>query len=789
MRVIILLIINLFIFHPVVFPQNIIMSGTIKDSQTGESLIGANVILVNTQTGVVTNNYGYFALKVASGKLIVSYSYIGYKTILDTLVVTTNITINKALQANSTDLSEVTVIQNLNLSNLNVSKNTLSPLQIKQMPGMTGEPDIIKSLQFLPGVQTANEGSNNLNVRGGGNDQNLILLDEAPVYNASHALGFYSVFNIDAIKNVTFYKGGFPAQYGGRLSSVVDITMKDGNNKKLELNGGIGLTASRLTIEGPIVKDKISFILSGRFSYVGLVANVLVGDLGKETFKIWGLRNFSTDNEISFFDLNAKINYNINKHNKVYISAYSGGDHFLSIALNNKNLMDWGNLTSTLRWNHVFKENIFSNSIIYFSKYHYSYNIEEDARNFTWKSSIKEIGLKHDLTFYLNSENTIKTGVSFVNHIFSPGVLEANSKKAAIKPTSLENKNTTESTIYISNDNKINDHLAINYGLRYTGFGIYGKANVYLYDYTMLNVVDTLYYSKGKLIKYYQGLEPRFSACYQLNKQSSIKISYNFVKQYLHLLSNSSVGLPTDSWTSPDYYIPPQSVNQYVIGYYRPLFKKAFNFSFEFYYKSLDKIIDYRDNADLFMNPQIETQILIGKGKSYGTEVLLEKKEGRLKGWIGYSFSETKYKINGINQDLWFHPRYDIRHNISFTANYVLTKRWTFSGNFKLTSGGYTTLPEGTFIYHSVAFPYFSSRNGYNLPLYHRLDLGASYSPKKNQKRKWQGQWDFSIYNVYSRKNIYALYLRSDPEVLSSNNLNYMYLFRAVPMITYNFKF
>ena len=765
------------------------ISGIVKDAQTGGTLIGVNVYILNTTEGITTNNYGYYSLKVKPAQYKICYSYMGYQTYIDTVVVTGNLTRNISLKSSLTNLTDVTITRNIHVNSTNISKINLNIAQLKRIPGMTGEPDLVKGLQFIPGVQTSNEGTTNINVRGGSNDQNLFLLDEAPVYNASHALGFYSVFNTDAIKSVDFYKGGFPAQYGGRMSSVVDITMKEGSLKDFETTGSTGVTASRITIEGPIINDKLSFLISGRYSYVGEAANLFAGKIGHDLLNISSLNNYSSSNDISFYDFNVKLNYVINKNNRIYLSAYSGADHFLSYALNGNNIMDWGNQTATLRWNHLFNQSTFSNTTVYYSKYRYSYQIDEDVRNFIWKSNLNEVGVKHDITSYFNLHNTIRTGVSVVYHYFSPGTLSKKNEQSAIKPLSLKNQDAFEISSYLSNDQKISQNVSINYGLRYSSYTIVGPGTLNYYNSSMDIVSNTKEYSKGEIMKFYQGVEPRVNLCYAINEANSVKASYSLVKQYLHQLSNSSIGLPTDTWVSPNNYIPPESAKQFILGYYTSIPHNNIDFSLEGYYKILDNIIDYKDNADLFMNSKIEQQILIGKGKSYGIEFLIEKKQGKFNGWASYCISETKYKIDGINQNNWFHPRYDIRHNFSIVANYNLSQSWSLSTNFKLSSGGYVTLPEGTFVYHNVAFPYYTIRNGYALPLYHRLDLSVVYSSPKNITRRWKSQWEFSIYNIYFHKNVYALYVKQDDYNTNSNNIYYMYLFGIVPTINYNFKF
>ena len=652
---------------------------------------------------------------------------------------------------------------------------------------MTGEPDVLKSLQLLPGVQTAGEGSANLCVRGGSFDQNLIILDESPVYNPSHALGFFSTFNTDALNNVSFYKGAFPAQYGGRLSSIVDITMREGNYKKFAANVGIGLLASRITLEGPIVKDKASFIISGRYSYAGQTLNLL-GKFGQEVIQLWELRNFNDQNKINFYDLNAKINYRINDKNHLYLSTYTGGDRFYSYSLNNSNSLEWGNTTSTLRWNHIFNSSLFSNFTGYYSNYNYSYAINDDLKNFVWKSNIQEAGVKADFSAYLNPSNHVKYGAATVYHYFSPGTIVPKSAQSSVKPFALSSKNALEISAYISNEHKMTDRLSLDYGLRYAGFINIGPDTVFKYNEEKTQVTGFETYKSGEVIKFYHSLEPRISARYLLGKQNSIKLAYGRTTQFLHLLSNSSLGLPTDVWMPPDKDIRPQSSSQFVLGYYHASNNNEYEFTTEVYNKTLRNIIDFKDNANLFINKHIDTQILSGDGYAYGNEYMLEKKTGKLTGWIAYTFSKTQYKIEGVNENRYFSPRWDIRHNLAITGSYQLNRKWSVSSTFKYTSGGFVTIPEGSFMYNGVSFVYYSKRNGYQVEPYHRLDLSFTYRSPKNDRRKRQSEWVYSIYNIYEHKNIYMLFTRLDYEMTSSQ-FTKMYLFGIVPTVTYNLKF
>ena len=776
------------LFSTTLFAQKLTVYGSVKDASTGENLIGAVVMIKETRQAVAANNYGFYSISLPSAKCTIVWSYLGYSAFSKSIETGKNTRLDIELSPQIKSLGEVTIQGNKSTVNsTSVSKNVIGIKQIKSITSMTGEPDVLKSLQLLPGVQTAGEGSANLCVRGGSFDQNLIILDEAPVYNPSHALGFFSTFNTDALNNVSFYKGTFPAQYGGRLSSIVDITMKEGNSKKFAANVGIGLLASRLTLEGPIVKDKASFIISGRYSYAGQTLN-LAGLFGQEVLQLWELRNFNDQNKINFYDLNAKVNYRINDKNHIYLSTYTGGDRFYSYSLNNNNSLEWGNTTSTLRWNHIFNSNLFSNFTSYYSNYKYSYFIADDLKNFDWKSNIQEAGIKADFTVYLNSSNHVKFGAAAVYHYFSPGKILPRSESSSTKPFALSTKNTIEISAYISNEQKISDKLSLDYGLRYAGFINIGQDTVFQYNEEKTRVTGFTAYGSGEVVQFYQSLEPRISARYLLGNRSSVKLAYGRTTQFLHLMSNSALGLPTDVWMPPDKDICPQSSSQFVLGYYHSFSDNKYEFTSELYYKTLRNIIDFKDNANLFVNKHIDTQILSGDGYAYGNEYMLEKKTGDLTGWIAYTFSKTQYRIDGVNNNLYFSPRWDIRHNLSITGNYQLNKRWSVSSTFKFTSGGYVTVPEGSFMYNGSSFNYYSKRNGYQIEPYHRLDVSFTHKSRKNDCRKRKSEWVYGIYNVYGRENIYTLFAHQESNLVSTQ-FSKMYLFGIVPSVTYNLKF
>jgi len=762
--------------------------GYIKDKATGESLIGATISLDDKSIGTAANNYGFYSIAIPDGRQRIKFSYIGYQTFTKEIELHNETNLNIELETKDVRVEEITVTASKNnkVTNNEMGSQSLSISAIKQMPAVMGESDLVKSLQLLPGIQATNEGTTNLSVRGGSFDQNLFLLDDAPVYNPSHALGFFSVFNTDAIKSVKIYKAAFPAQYGGRLSSIVDIHMKEGNNKQLSYSGGIGLIASRLTLEGPIIKDKSSFIISGRYSYAGLTANG-AGLLG-QSLRIGSLKDFRANNEINFYDLNAKMNFELNTKNHLYLSAYTGADHFYYYAIDDNSSMDWGNITGTARWNHVFNSKLFANTMLIYSKYDYSYILKDDARHFKWSSNLQELDIKTDFDYFLNPNNHIKFGISAENHLYFPGKVVPRDSTSITKSFTLDAQRAGISIVYVSNEQKVNDKIGIEYGIRYSTFFLLGKSTVYSYN-SDLSVKDSIKYGNGQLVQIYHGFEPRLSIRYLLNQTTSIKLSYTKTIQFQHLLGNSSVGFPSDVWVPASKQIKPQSANQYAIGFYKSFQGNKYEFFTEAYYRKMYNIIDYKDNADLFLNPHIETQVLSGKGQSYGIEFFLEKKVGRLNGWLSYTLSKTTKQIDGINNNKSYPANYDKRHNFSAVLNYKLSATWSASSIFKFTSGGFATIPEGTFNYYGAAFNYYTKRNGYKLPSYHRLDLSFNYQPKKNEHRKWKTEWNFGIYNVYDRKNIFALFIKQDDREIDSSRAYKMYLYGITPFITFNFKF
>jgi len=783
-----LLILFYLVFFIEMYSQNYTLYGNIIDKVNGEHLIGATIYVDNNKFGTVSNNYGFYSLTLPNGDFNVTFSFIGYNSITYNLNLSKDTVLNIELNPNNSKIDEVIVLADKNniISNTETGSWVMDIKTIKSIPATAGEVDIIKSLQLLPGIQTSHEGTTNISIRGGSFDQNLFLLDDAPVYNPSHALGFFSTFNPDAIKNVKVFKSNFPAQYGGKISSVVDIHMKEGNNKEFKISGGLGLISSRLTIEAPIIKQKASFIVSGRYSYAGLTANTL-GTLGQE-IGMRSLKNFNNKNEINFYDLNTKLNFKVNSKNHLFLSTYTGRDHFFYYAIDDNSSMNWGNIISTARWNHIYNSKLFSHTMLIFSKYDYSYILKDDARHFKWLAYMQELDFKTDFDFFINPANHLKFGFSIENHNYFPGKVEPRDTSSITKALELENKRAIINSVYIQNEQKLNKNISISYGLRYSGFFLLGEGIVNKYS-TDFNILDSIKFGKNEIIQFYQGLEPRFLVRYLFNSKNSIKISYARTKQYQHLVSNSSVGLPTDVWLPADKYIEPQMSNQFTIGYYKTFEDTKYDFFTELYYKKLNKIIDYKDNADLFLNPQIETQILTGKGESFGAEFLIEKKVGKLTGWISYTISKTFNQINGINNNEPYPVKYDKKHNISTALSYNLSASWVISSTFKYTSGGYITIPEGTFNYYGASFNYYTKKNGFQLPAYHRLDVAVYYRNKKNDHRKWQTEWIFGINNIYGRKNLFTLFIKQDVADLNASKAYKMYLYGMIPFLTFNFSF
>ncbi|MBO6606837.1 TonB-dependent receptor [Psychroserpens sp.] len=769
--------------------EKVTLSGTITDAGSNETLIGVNIIFPELQTGTNTNEYGFYSISLPKGTYKVQISYLGYTTITETLTFSENQVINYKLEESTESLDEIVIkqdVEKLNIKKPQMSVNALSINTIKQMPVVLGEVDVIKSITLLPGVTNAGEGSSGFNVRGGAVDQNLILLDEATIFNSSHLFGFFSVFNPDAIKDIKLYKGGIPAKYGGRVSSVLDIYQKDGNSNEFHMNGGIGFVSSRLLAEGPIKKGKGSFLFGGRSSYAHLF-----------------LPLFDVDNTAYFYDLNTKLSYRLNDKNSIFLSGYFGRDVFnISDSFENT----YGNTVINFRWNHLFSDRLFSNMSLIYSDYYYGLNL--NFVEFEWDSGIQNFNFKYDLKHYINNKFKLEYGLNSIYYKFNPGEINPSTSTSGINPFKLIDKYAFENAIYLDAEHQITDKLALSYGLRVSSFlrlgqdelNTYTDDNPVLYNETLqlyekANPTGTESFSRIDVIESFANLEPRFSLAYQLNDQSSVKASYNRMTQYLHLLSNTSSPTPLDVWTPSGKFIEPQILDQVAIGYFRTFKDNTYALEFESFYKTIQNRIDYIDGADLIANNAIEQVILNGEARAYGMEVLLRKNEGRLKGWLAYTLSKSEQQTlgrtplePGINNGEWYSTPYDKTHDISLTASYELNDRWTFGSNFLFQTGLPVTFPNGQYQFNGIVVPTYEARNSSRLPAYHRLDISATYNPKKNANRRWQGQWVFGIYNIYNRRNAASIQFAENRET-GRNEATRLAIFGIVPSVSYNFKF
>ena len=764
-------------------------SGSITESSSNETLIGVNVLIPELSTGTTTNEYGFFSITLPEGQYNITISYLGYKTINRTILLNQDISEKFQLETNIEELNEVVITENaerLKLRSAQMSVNKLSINTIKQIPVVLGEVDVIKSITLLPGITSAGEGASGFNVRGGAADQNLILLDEATIFNSSHLFGFFSVFNPDAIKDIKLYKGGIPAKYGGRVSSVLDIYQKEGNSKSFHLNGGIGLVSSRLLAEGPIVKDKGSFLVGGRSSYAHLF-----------------LPLFDNQNVAYFYDLNTKLSYNINDNNNIFLSGYFGRDVF-RIAESFEN--SYGNAVLNFRWNHLFSDKLFSNLSLIYSDY--DYDLKLNFIEFDWTSGIKNFNIKYDFDHYINNNFKLKYGLNSIYFKFNPGFITPTTENSAINPFKLTDKYALENAIYLDVNHKISSKFNISYGLRFSNFLRLGQDELNYYEnnqpvvfnedlgiYEKAEPIETRRFKRSDVIKSFSNLEPRFSLSYQINDNSAFKTSYNRMSQYLHLLSNTTSPTPLDVWTPSGKYIKPQLLDQFAIGYFKTLKDNIYTIELESFYKTIQNRIDYIDSADLIANNAIEQVILNGKARAYGVELLLKKNEGKLKGWLSYTLSKSEQQTkgrnefeSGINNGNWYNSAFNKTHDISLTASYELNKKWTFSSNFIFQSGQPTTYPLSQYEYNGISIPNFSDRNSNNLPSYHRLDLAVNYNPKKNNDKKINSQWVFGLYNVYNRRNAASINFRQD-NVTGANEAVRLSIFGIVPSISYNFKF
>ncbi len=778
-------------YFSVIAQEKFTLSGTISDGNSNETLIGVNLFIPELKAGVTTNEYGFYSLTIPKGKYSIRISYMGYDSLEELIQLDQNTKTNFKLFATETTLKEVIIIDNKSKTDIRkpeMSVNKLSIGTIKRMPVVLGEVDVLKSILLLPGVTNAGEGASGFNVRGGGADQNLILLDEATIFNSSHVFGFFSVFNPDAIKDLKLYKGGIPARFGGRASSVLDIYQKDGNSKKFSANGGIGLISSRLLLEGPLVKDKGSFLIGGRSSYAHLFLK---------------LSEDQKENAAYFYDLNTKLSYKIDPNNNLFLSGYFGRDVF-SLANSFTNI--YGNSILNLRWNHLFSDKLFSNLSLIYSDYYYGLDL--DFVGFKWDSGIKNYNIKYDFKNYISDRFKLNYGINAIYYDFNPGIIKPSDSNSGINFSQLDKKYAFEPAVYMNADLEISSTISISYGLRYSLFYRLGQSNLNIYDnnnpvifnsdlriYEKATPIGTTFFQKNEVLKRYGYLEPRFSAAYQLNDKQSIKASYNRMVQYLQLVSNTSSPTPLDVWTPSDTFIKPQVADQVALGYFTNFNNDGYSLEVETYYKKVQNRIDYIDGADLIANNALEQVILNGQMRSYGLEIMFKKNEGRFNGWISYTLSRSEQQTpgrtnleTGINNGQWYNSAYDKLHNLAITSSYLLNEKWSFGANFALQSGQPVTYPNGQYQYLGITIPSYGLRNENRLPTYHHLDISATLTPRKNNNRNWKGEWVFSIYNLYNRKNAAAINFRQNSDT-GNNEAVKTSIFGIVPAVSYNFKF
>tara|TARA_B110000902_G_scaffold87658_1_gene104142 strand:- start:9 stop:2387 length:2379 start_codon:yes stop_codon:yes gene_type:complete len=771
--------------------ENSTLSGTIYDDYNNETLIGVSIYFPELNSGTTSNEYGFYSITVPKGNHTIQISYLGYSTLLETIILLEKTSKNFNLKEASESLNEIIIesnIEKLNLKTPQMSVNNLTSSTIKQIPVVLGEADIIKSLILLPGVTSAGEGASGFNVRGGAADQNLILLDEAIVFNSSHLFGFFSVFNPDVIKNVKLYKGGIPAKYGGRLSSVLDIYQKEGNSKDFNVTGGIGLISSRLLIEGPLEKEKSSFLIGGRSSYAHLF-----------------LPLFDNDNKAYFYDLNSKINYRFNDSNNVFLSTYFGKDVF---GVSDNFVNNYGNTVVNLRWNHLFTDKLFSNLSLIYSDYFYGLIL--DFVGFEWDSGITNFNLKYDFNHYISEKIKLNYGINNIYIKFNPGKIKPNREDSGIIAEKLIDKYANEFAAYIDAEHKISDDFRLQYGVRFSNFtrlgqdelNTYANGEAVIYNtefkkYESAEATGVENFKRSDVISNFYNFEPRISMSYTLDDNTSIKASYNRMVQYLHLLSNTASPTPLDVWAPSGKYIKPQLLDQYAIGYFKSFKDGKYTLEAETFYKDIQNRIDYINGANLVANNEIETIILNGKARAYGLEILLKKNEGNFQGWVAYTLSRSEQLTAGrsaiepgINNGEWYSTPFDKTHDFSINASYKLNEKWKFNSNFVYQTGQPANYPVGQYEVQGLNVPIYDNnrRNADRLPAYHRLDIAATLTPEKNKDRRWQGEWVFGIYNLYGRENAASLAFRQNQETFRNEAIQTS-IFGIVPSVTYNFKF
>lgn len=798
-----------------VFSQSFTIGGSITDASNGELAIGTTVLIKELNKATSANQYGFYSLSAPKGQYTLQFSYLGYQTITKAITLDKNITLNIAIQPNEKQLEEIDVVtkgKDENVKGTQMSSVNLDMAEIKKIPSFMGEVDVLKTIQLIPGVKSAGDGNTGFYVRGGGPDQNLILLDEANIYNASHLLGFFSVFNGDAIKNVNLIKGGMPAQYGGRLSSVLDIQMKEGNNQHFEAEGGIGIIASRLTIQGPLQKNKGSFIISGRRTYIDILAKPFIN---KSDFK---------GTSYYFYDLNAKFNYILDDKNRLFFSSYYGQDifNFKDDGGGFNTRIPWGNATAGLRWNHVFNSKLFSNASLIFSKYDFSFSALQDDFELTLKSGITDYNLKYDVNYFPNSRHNIKTGINYIFHTFIPTSVSAKQGETVFDLGKVIKLYAHDAAIYLGDDWEMSPKWKANIGLRFGNFTQVGPFTRFKKD-IFGKINDTIRYAQGQVVANYNGLEPRLAMRYAINRSASIKGSYTRNYQYIHLASISSVSLPTDVWMPSTEEIRPQIANQYAIGFFKNFKDDMFETSVEAYYKDMKHQIDYKEGAqpsdNVSDNP--DNAFTYGKGWAYGLELFVKKTQGKFSGWIGYTLSWTWRQFDEINFGKPYLAKYDRRHDASLVLTYSPNKKWDFGMVWVYGTGNRGTLPNSFFIYEGTTSNDYGLRNSYKFSDYHRMDVNVTFTPDRAAKlerrrqrmlnlykeqgkdttdiqvskpwlKRFENSWTLSIFNVYNRYNPYFIYFTRTGDFTNGTlkvGAKQVTLFPILPSITWNFKF
>ncbi|PHN06012.1 TonB-dependent receptor [Flavilitoribacter nigricans] len=755
------------------------LSGHIRDAVSGEELIGANIYVLEAETGASTNAYGFYSLSLDPGNYRVVFSYLGYRSQTVPLSLGESRTFDLELEPEGVLMSEVEVkatAEDRQVESIEMSVDKLNAEQIRRIPQVLGEADLIRSIQLLPGVSTVGEGATGFNVRGGNIDQNLILLDEATVYNSSHLFGLFSVFNVDAIKDSKLYKGGIPAKYGGRLSSVLDVRQRDGNRKKFAATGGIGAIASRLTLEGPIQKDKSSYMIAGRSSYGHLFLKFNPN-----------LR----DNIVYFYDLNAKANFTLGEKDRLYLSGYFGRDVF---NFSDDFASDWGNASASLRWNHLFSDKLFSNFTAIYSDYDYAFGVPEGAQAFDWNARINNYLVKGDFSYYLSPKSQLDFGGEANFYRFHPGRASGLGQGSIFNEIEIPHKYALETALYASFEHQPLRNLTLQYGLRFSAFTRLGKGDILLYENGVPSspeaVIDTVTYDSWEKIISFSAPEPRFSANYLINDQNSVKLSYNRMQQYIQLVSNTTAATPIDIWTPSDPYIDPATVDQVALGYFRNFGQNVYEVSAEVFYKKFRNLMDYKDGAELLLSDHLETELLSGDGRAYGLELSLRKTAGAVSGWISYTLSRSERKVPGINEDEYYPSNYDKTHDLSVTASWKVNEKWNLSSSFAFATGRPVTYPASRYEYDGITVPHYGERNAHRIPSYHRMDIGVQYTPNKDPDKRWKGTWEFGAYNVYARRNAYSIFFRQNEDnPLQTEAVRFSVFGSVLPYVTYNFSF